>query len=220
MENSEEARFCNQCGSPLAAEETKSSKEKKSIDSYILIGGAFIVSIIILLLIFSSNADNLNAKVQGGQAASQKSPDMNSGQPSMEMMQQIQSLKNAWKEDPKGFDSNIQLANAYFDISKFDKAVVYYNNANLAKPAQPNILIDLGISYFNTNETDSALFYIEEALKIQPEHMYGLYNAGIIYYNLNNVDAALSVWEKLIASHSGTREAQAAQEFINQIKSQ
>ena len=156
-----------------------------------------------------------------GQAATQQqSSGMSSGQPSMEMMQKIQAMKDAWMADPKGFETNAQLANIYFDISRFDKAVFYYKNANTVKAGQPNILIDLGISYFNIGKTDSALYFIEEALRIQPEHVFGLYNAGIIYYNLNRVDDAVAVWKKLISKHEASREAQAAQEFIKQIEIQ
>ena len=145
---------------------------------------------------------------------------MSNGQPSMEMMQKIQAMKDAWNAKPKDFNTNIQLANAYFDISRFDKAVFYYKNANRAKPNQPNILIDLGVSYFNISKPDSALLFIEKALQIQPDHVFGLYNAGIIYYNLNKIDDAIAVWKKLISAHSGSREAQAAEEFIKQIENQ
>lgn len=138
----------------------------------------------------------------------------------MEMMQKIQAMKDAWKADPKGYDANMQLANAYFDISRFEKAVFYYKNANMAKAGQPNILIDLGVSYFNIGKPDSALHFIEEALKIQPDHVFGLYNAGIIYYNMNQREAAIAVWKKLISTHSESREAKAAQEFIKQLENQ
>ncbi len=138
----------------------------------------------------------------------------------MEMMQKIQAMKDAWKSNPKDFNANTQLANAYFDISRFDKAVFYYNIANKVNPNQANILIDLGVSYFNISKPDSALHFIEKALQIEPDHVFGLYNAGIIYYNLNKVDAAITVWKKLISKHSGSREAQAAQEFIKQIENQ
>ena len=162
----------------------------------------------------------MNKKLHSGQTSVQKSQGMTAGQPPMEMMQKIQAMKDAWKENPKDFNTNIQLANAYFDISRFEKAAFYYNNANAAKPDQPNILIDLGVSYFNISKPDSAIQFVEQALKIQPDHVFGLYNAGIIYYNLNKVDAAIAVWKKLISKHSGSREAQAAQEFIKQIENQ
>ncbi len=145
---------------------------------------------------------------------------MSAGQPSMEMMQKIQAMKDAWEADPAGYDTNVQLGNAYFDISRFDKAVFYYKNANAVRAGQPSVLIDLGVSYFNINKPDSALRFVEEALRVQPDHVFGLYNAGIIYYNLNKVDKAIAVWKKLISAHSESREAQAAKEFIKQIENQ
>ena len=153
-------------------------------------------------------------------AASIQNSAANSEQPSMDMMQQIQTLKNNWEKDPKSFEHNVNLGNAYFDISRFDKAVIYYRNAISQKSDNPNILIDLAVSYFNLDKADSALFFIEDALQQQPDHIFGLYNAGIIYYNLQRVNEAISTWQRLISKHAGTREAKAAQEFIRQIKTE
>lgn len=135
-------------------------------------------------------------------------------------MKQIQTLKTNWEKDPQNFEHNVNLGNAYFDISRFDRAVFYYRNAIAQKNDNPNILIDLAVSYFNLNKADSALFYIEDALQRQPDHLFGLYNAGIIYYNLKRVDEAIATWQRLISTHAGTREAQAAQEFIRQIQTE
>lgn len=138
----------------------------------------------------------------------------------MDVMRQIQTLKGLWQENPKNFNTNVQLGNAYFDIAQFKRAAFYYKNANLVKPGQLSVLIDLGVAYFNISKSDSALVFIEEALKIDPTHIYGLYNAGIIYYNLDQVDQAISVWQRLISAHSESREAQSAKEFIKQIETQ
>lgn len=157
--------------------------------------------------------------MNSGGAAIQN-PAQNNGQPSMEVMQQIQTLKTDWENNPQDFELNVNLGNAYFDISRFDKAVYYYNNAINQNRENPNVLIDLAVSYFNLNKADSALVFIEDALKMQPEHVYGLYNAGIIYYNIQRVDDAIAVWQRLINLHAGTREAEAAQEFLRQIETQ
>jgi len=184
-----------------------------------LVGAAFIFSIVIILLIFDSNSKTLQQKLNAGKTQVQNS-NQSTDQPSMDMMRQIQKLKDAWNDNPRSYDANVQLGNAYFDISQFQRATFYYKNANLDKPGQPSVLIDLGVSYFNINKPDSALLFIEEALEVDPNHIYGLYNAGIIYYNVGQVDRAILVWQQLISSHSESREAQAAKEFIKQIESQ
>jgi len=99
-----------------------------------------------------------------GTASNQNSA-ANTEQPSMDMMKQIQILKDNWEKDPQSFEHNVNLGNAYFDISRFDQAVFYYRNAITQKGGNPNVSIDLAVSYFNLDKADSALFFIEDALQ-------------------------------------------------------
>lgn len=194
-------------------------KQKAGLDSYIIIGVTFIVSVLIILLIYDSNNELLRAKINNSRAAI-SNPAQDNEQPSMDVMQQIQKLKNELAQNPQDFDLNVNLANAYFDISRFDKAALYYNYAIDQNRENPNILIDLSVSYFNLNKADSALIFITEALKLNPDHLFGLYNAGIIYYNTQRVEEAITVWKRLISVHPGTREAEAAREFLQKIETE
>lgn len=218
-ENSNEARFCNKCGSEFKVrkDKVKQSSTVAGIDSYYIIAAVFIAALIIILVIFNSNNTHLQKKQQ---AASQNNSAQtaSSSQPSMEMMQQIQALKDAVKANPRDFAANVNLGNAYFDIGRFDRAVSYYKTANSIQGGQTSVLIDMGVSYFNLNKPDSSLLFINQALAISPDHIYGLYNSGIIYYNLNRVDEALAAWKKLISKHPNSREAQSAKEFIQKIE--
>ena len=214
--------YCKNCGSEFPsknAKQKKQSPDKKKLDSYIVLGISFITAILIILLIYKSNTDSLNNKLNTASKPSQKSENT-SAQPSMDAMRQIQLMKENWNKNPASYEANIQLGNAYFDISRYEEAIKYYVRANKANPNQPPVLIDLGISYFNVAKSDSAIIYIEQALQIDPNHLYGLYNSGVVYYNTDRVDDALSAWRKLISIHDGTREAQNAKKFIEQIENQ
>ena len=214
------------CGSELKAEKgsntpKKPQQKQQRFDSYSLIGAAFIFSLAVILLIYKSNTENLKQKVSPAQASEQSNiTGNNDNQPPMEVMQRIQSLKDNLEKNPDNYDAIVQLANAYFDIGRFDSAVLYYKNAIDIRSDQPDVLIDMAVSYFNINQPNSALEYVEAALFINPDHIFGLYNAGIIYYNVNRVDDAIAVWERLISQHAGSREATSAKEFIEQIKNQ
>ncbi|HHJ52277.1 MAG TPA: tetratricopeptide repeat protein [Caldithrix abyssi] len=155
------------------------------------------------------------ASTRGGQQTARQTK-----QPPMELMQKIKQLKDAHAKNPKDFDVNVELGNSYFDIGRYDKAISFYKTAIAVKPDQPPILIDLGVSYFNLQKSDSALFYMNQALKVQPDHPQGLYNLGIVYYNMGKRDKAIETWQRLIDAHPGSREAQAAKQFIEQVKNQ
>jgi len=110
------------------------------------------------------------------------------------------------------------MANAYFDIQRYDQAIGYYRKAVRVNSRDTNVLIDLGVSYFNTGQLDSALVSMKAALKIDPAHSQGLYNSGIVLFNLNRQNEAVTQWELLIEKHPESREANAAQEYIKQIQ--
>ncbi len=222
--NSAEAKFCMQCGQPLHEEPATQTNNAatagtKLFNSYAVLGIAFIVALVIILVIFKSNNDDLETKISK-KAVGQQQAQTNDQQPSMEMMQQIQGLKDQWKANPADYDLNVQLGNVYFDISQFGKAVAFYRRAEQIKKNQPDILIDLGVAYFNLTKADSALYFVEKALQVDPNHKFGLYNAGIIYYNLNQPEEAIKLWKRLVEKHAGSREANAAKEFIKQIQSE
>lgn len=158
----------------------------------------------------------MNASVKRG-ASQQKGP--SSGQPPMEMMEKIQELKASYKENPNNYGVLVQLGNSYFDIGRFDKAVRFYRKAVTLQKSSPEVLIDLGVAYFNASKADSALFFVKEALNVRHDHPQGLYNLGIIYYNMNQKDKAVETWQRLIDHHPDSREAQAARDFIQQVKS-
>ncbi len=213
-----------QCGQPLQNEpESTTPKSVKSasewFNSYTILGIAFVLALLIILIIFKSNNDDLAAKISTT-AGTQQQAQTNGQQPSMDMMKEIQGLKDRWNSKPEDYGLTVQLGNAYFDIGRFEKAVTFYRHADQIKEEQPDILIDLGVAYFNLTKTDSALYFVDKALKVDPDHKFGLYNAGIIYYNLNQPEQALKLWKRLVEKHAGSREANAAKEFIKQIQSE
>jgi len=227
-ENPDSARFCSNCGAPLKKEadvkngNTVSADKKKAgkIDSFYLLGAAFLIALIIVLLILNANRKTEIAKLENvkkRQGAVQQNNTM-AGQPSMEAMQKIQDLKKSYQENPNDYEVAVQLGNSYFDIGSFDKAIQLYRKAISLKKASPEVLIDLGVAYFNSRKADSALFYIKEALQVRHDHPQGLYNLGIIYYNMDKKDKALETWQRLVDHHPDSREAQAAKNFIQQIK--
>ncbi|HID40465.1 MAG TPA: tetratricopeptide repeat protein [Calditrichaeota bacterium] len=137
-----------------------------------------------------------------------------------EAMVRVQALKEAIETNPDDVKSMVQLANLYFDVSKFAQAIQYYKRALMIEQTNTNVLIDLGVAYFNTGKGDSALTFMNKALEIAPDHKQGLYNIGIVYYNLDKFDKAVNYWQILIRKYPQSREAQNAQSFIEQIKKQ
>ena len=224
--NTQEAKFCIDCGSRLGKpakdhKKIKNKKEpqKKQLNSYLILSASFVFSLIVIFLIYQSNQDNLHAKIQKARQSGSVSQ-ANENPPSMELMQQIQSLKQSLADDPNNSDLNIKMGNSYFDIGRFEKAVLYYQKVIQINNKNVDVLIDLGVSYFNINKVDSALIYIKQALNIDPANLQGLYNIGVVYYKSGKVDNAIKSWEQLETLHPNSREAMTVKKYIKNINDQ
>ncbi len=219
------ANFCPNCGAPIKqaaakkAKQTDVTSEKSHLSkrSLSFLTAAFVFSLIVILLILSSNRKALERKVLSQQ---QNAPagQMPANHPDMEKMQHIQDIKDQLAADPDNVDLMIHLANNYFDIGRFDLARDYYKKAIEHKTKKPEVFIDLGVSYFNLSKLDSALYFVDEALKLAPQHRLGLFNKGVIEYNLKQYKQAIATWEKLIKLHPQTQEATTAQQFIKEAQ--
>lgn len=221
-ENVSEAKFCINCGQPLTISGNKKNKSERikrdqgflyGLNSYMVLGIAFIFAVVVVLLVLNSNRETLYNKLNSGR--NQQTTAQNDA-----VQEKIRELNLQLLQNPEDFQLNVQIANSYFDVGDFQKAISHYQKALSINATDPNVFIDLGVSYFNLNQTELALQYIEKALQINPQHIQGLFNAGIVHYNLGNYQAAINVWEKLVSTHENTPEAARASQFIEDVKQQ
>lgn len=177
------------------------------------------VAFVIIALVYIGNMRNSAQRMPVQNQAPQSMQDTDR-QPTMEMMTRIQELKDAYEQNPGDFRTNRELADNYFDISRFDKAVFHYRKALKVQADVPDVLIDLGVSYFNLNKADSAVYYVKKALELNPQHAQGQYNLGIIYYNMQQPQKAVQVWQRLVKQNPQAEEARMAKELIKQVEQQ
>lgn len=224
IENTADAKFCNNCGTKLGGVKRKTAVRHEEpaskgilhrVNGYGAIGFAFVLAVVVVLVILSGNREALYSKLKPANTTHNQDHAHNE-----EVLQRIQELNMQVLENPNDYMLNIQLANSYFDIRDFSKAVSHYRKALSVKNDDPNVLIDLGVSLFNLDQIDSASVYMKQALEINPDHIQGLFNAGIVYYNMGNFEAAISTWEKLKQKHPQSQEAQRAAGFIEEVKKQ
>lgn len=223
-ENPVNAKFCSQCGQkfdeikkPVKAGKTNAPIKKSN--SYFILAIALLFAFVTIFLVLDSNrrafqekvASRLNQSPNPGEVA-QQSPQ------AMQMMESVQKTKAALDKDPDNYELNVEMANNYFDIGRFENAIEHYKTALNKKDDDPNVLIDLGVAFYNTNFQDSALKYMDAALKINPTHPQGLYNAGIVHFSMGDSLQAINVWQKLVDTNSQSPQAQTAQKFLEQLK--
>ena len=95
-------------------------------------------------------------------------------------MAAIQQLREYVEKNPNDADAVLKLANANFDIRRWDRARELYTQYLKLKPDQPDILSDLGITYRELRQFDQALEQFQKAQKLAPTHWQAQYNQAVV----------------------------------------
>ena len=79
---------------------------------------------------------------------------------------------------------------------------------------------NLGVAYFYTDDVDQSLAQFERSLELDPTHGQTLLSIGIVRaFGKQDFDGAIEVWEEVQRLMPGSREAIAAADAIEQMRS-
>ena len=114
------------------------------------------------------------------------------------MMAQIQQLKDRVQKNPDDAEAVLQLANANFDIQRWDNARDLYTHFLELRPGEPDVVTDLGITYRALGQYERALGYFADAQKLAPDHWQSRFNEVIVLaFDLKQFDKAQTVLTEL-----------------------
>ncbi len=100
---------------------------------------------------------------------------------------------------PDYIDAKVRLAEAYFNVKKYNEAIDI-SNAILAKePKNAMALQFRGSSYGASGQTDLAAKDFKAILDADPNNTHGLFNLGVAYKEANQLNQAIETYSKLIA---------------------
>jgi tetratricopeptide (TPR) repeat protein len=101
--------------------------------------------------------------------------------------------------NPKSFEANVQLANAYFDNRQFENAEKYYTLALEINPKDINARTDLGTTFVErqTPDYERGISEFKKVLEIEPNHEPTLYNLGVAYSRMNDAENAQKTLARL-----------------------
>ena len=151
--------------------------------------------------------------------ANRNAPDMPPAAP-VEMAR-VQELTSKIKQNPKDFDSIVELGNMNFDQKNYGDAVNLYKKALEIRPNAINVRTDMGTAMFYQNRFDEAIAEFEETLKADPKNAQALFNLGVAYlHGKNDPKRALEYWERLIAENPNHEQAGFVKQQIEKLKEQ
>ena len=136
-------------------------------------------------------------------------------------MARVQELTSKIKQNPKDFDSIVELANINFDQKNYNDAISLYKKALEVRPDQINVRTDMGTAMFYQNRFDDAIAEFNEVLKADPKDAQALFNMGVaMLHGKKDPERALQYWEKLVQTNPDHPQAAFVREQIQKLKEQ
>ena len=135
-------------------------------------------------------------------------------------MQKLQGYKDQLQTNPENMEALVFLANANFDIQRFENAEKFFLRILKINPNNLHVRTDLASVYRNLDNTDKAVETLNMVLSLNPNHEIALYNIGIILLNdTEDFDGAADAWERLVRINPNDPLADALREKVKEIRS-
>jgi cytochrome c-type biogenesis protein CcmH/NrfG len=136
-------------------------------------------------------------------------------------MARVKELTEKIKQNPKDFDSIVELGNMDFDQKAYADAINLYKLALQVRPDVLNVRTDMGTAMFYLNRFDDAIATFQEVLKTDPKNAQALFNLGVsMLHGKNDPKRALEYWEKLVETNPDHPQAAFVREQIKKLKEQ
>jgi cytochrome c-type biogenesis protein CcmH/NrfG len=136
-------------------------------------------------------------------------------------MARVKQLTDKIKQNPKDFDSIVELANTNFDQKNYDDAINLYKKALAIRPDALNVRTDMGTAMFYLNKYDDAIATFQEVLKTDPNNAQALFNLGVaMLHGKNDPKRALEYWQKLVETNPNHPQAEFVRQQIQKLKEQ
>ena len=117
----------------------------------------------------------------GGQQGQQNAPNPQA------MQAQVQASLEKARSEPQNFDAQLQAADLYYQIQRFDQAIEYLLKANTLKPTDYKTVVLLGVVNLDAQHYDQAEKWYRAALKMKSDDVMVL--AGLAATTLQKGDA-------------------------------
>lgn len=134
-------------------------------------------------------------------------------------MKKLEGYNKRLRENPEDIDALVFLANANFDIQRFENAEALYLRVLKIDPNNLHIRTDLASVYRSLDDPGKAVETLRVVLSLNPNHEVALYNIGIILLNdTEDFEGAAEAWERLVRINPNDPLADALREKVKQIR--
>lgn len=112
--------------------------------------------------------------------------------------EELESLREAYKENPDDKDTATRLAQMYTDLGWLNEAIAIYKSLTEKYPNQFSILLAYGNVCFTKQQNKEALKIFQKLTILKPERVEGWNNLGIVQLSLKDFTAAQNSFKKVL----------------------
>ncbi len=139
--------------------------------------------------------------------------------PGVPIMRRISEYRARLETNPNDLEALIALANANYDIQRWELARDLYRRALAIDPKNPFVRTDLASSLRRMGDVEGAIAELEAVLKNDPKHGAALYNLGVILLrDKGDRKRAIQLWERLIALDPSNPTSKRLAEKVAELK--
>jgi tetratricopeptide (TPR) repeat protein len=139
--------------------------------------------------------------------------------PSPEAIETLMALDQKIAEDPQNADYRTQIANLYYDLGQYEKAVDFYQQSLDIRPGDPDVETDLAACFNYLGRIDKALETLDRVLQYHPGFPQAMFNKGVVLaYGKKDVQGAIRIWEDLLRLDPAFSQKAELQQKIDQLK--
>lgn len=137
----------------------------------------------------------------------------------MQMAQQLAALEQMAAKDPNNAEHQARVANLYYDMGQYEKALDFYERSLKLKPNDPYVETDLAICFHYLGRHDEALRILDKVLGYSPGFPQAMFNKGVILANAKkDLRGAIAVWEDLLRVNPDYPQRAEVEERIRQLR--
>src|ERR1044072_8726346 len=116
------------------------------------------------------------------------------------MREQVTAQITKARNEPQNFDAQVQAANLFYQIQRYDQAIEFLLKANTLKPTDYETVANLGLVNLDAGHYDQAEKWYRAAVKMKPDDervVAGLAAATLGQGDAKAAEAAIAQLEKL-----------------------
>ena len=124
--------------------------------------------------------------------------DGSSGAAAQQLRQQVAEIEALLATSPDDPRLLAAMGNVFFDASRWQDAVTWYERSLAAAPDDVNVLTDLAVVHRNLGHAQQAVELLDSVIELDPAHWQAWYNKVVVYqFDLHEHDAAAEALSKL-----------------------